>query len=617
MTSLRYKIGLSYFVIVIIGLATSAFAVYSFSNLRNTFSFMLHDNYESVRAAQNMFKALEQQENAQLSMQLTDIDSAYVRFSIYRTGFLGWLGKAKQSGQSEREKNVLERISQNYSQYNQLSDSLYHLLQIKGQSSAASNFKSKVIRPVADSLKEGCFEYLEINQDVMTLTEEKLNQTASDATLTVITISIIAVFFSFFTSVRSTRSIILPAEKLTRSVRNISSGHLNQKIDLNTDDEIGELSREFNKMTERLRTYEQMNIQQLIAEKKKSETIVENIADPVIVTDENGMLVLMNQAAAAVFEVRGIDWQGKSVREVIGNQSWAEMLEIGGTRHIEQEHRDPFFAFTRNDLNLYFRPRQARIMDEYGNIQGVVTLLQDITRFKDLDRMKSEFIATVSHELRTPLTSLIMSIDILSQEVVGSVSQRQKDLLVAAKDDSERLRKLVKELLDLSKLESGKYEMKKEIVDFRRLVSEAVRPLRLPFEEKQIHLELDIPEHLSALSADSHQLIWVITNLLSNALRYTDTGGKVKLTAKEEKQGLFVTVTDTGHGIPQENLETIFDKFVQVKSSTETTPGSVGLGLAIAREVVEAHGGRIWVESKVGVGSIFFFTLPTLLQTEA
>jgi len=291
-------------------------------------------------------------------------------------------------------------------------------------------------------------------------------------------------------------------------------------------------------------------------------------------------------------------------------------LELGGIRRIEQEHRDPLFAFTRNDLKLYFRPRQAHIVDEYGNIQGVVTLLQDVTRFKDLDRMKSEFIATVSHELRTPLTSLSMGIDILSQEVLGSVNQRQKDLLIAAKDDSERLRKLVKELLDLSKLESGKYEMKKEFVDFRQLAIDAMRPLRLPFEEKKIELELNIPEHLPVLSADPHQLGWVVTNLLSNALRYTDAGGTVKLTAKDDKQNILVAVADTGHGIPEENLETVFDKFVQVKSSTETTPGSVGLGLAIAREVVEAHGGRIWVESRVGVGSTFFFTIPTVIQTE-
>ena len=616
MTSLRYKIGRSYFAIVVIGLATSAFAVYSFSNLRDTFSLMLHDNYESVRAAQNMFKALGGQENAQLSMLIQDND-AYFQFSTNRSNFFGWLEKAKQGSLNDREKIVLDRITQDSYRYTQLTDSLYHLLQMKRQTGAAAEFRTQFIIPVAKSLKDGCFEYLEINQDAMTVTEEKLNQLASDATFTVITISIVAVFLSIFTSMRFSRTILLPAEKLTRSVRSISSGQLNQKIDVNTDDEIGELSREFNKMTERLRTYEQMNIQQLIAEKKKSETIVENIADPVIVTDEHGVLVLMNQAAAAIFDVRGDDWRGKVVREVVGNQSWAGMLELGGLRRIEWEHRDPLFAFTRNDLQLYFRPRQAHIVDEHGNIQGVVTLLQDVTRFKDLDRMKSEFIATVSHELRTPLTSLSMSIDILSQEVIGSVNQRQKDLLVAAKDDSERLRKLVKELLDLSKLESGKYELKKELVDFRRLVADAVRPLRLPFEEKQIHLELNIPEHLPALSADSHQLTWVVTNLLSNALRFTDTSGKVQLTAKEENQGILVTVTDTGHGIPHENLETIFDKFVQVKSSTETTPGSVGLGLAIAREVVEAHGGRIWVESQVGVGSTFFFTFPSVLQGEA
>jgi two-component system, NtrC family, sensor histidine kinase KinB len=584
--------------------------VYNFSRLRDTFGLILHDNYESVFAAQNMFKALERQENAQLSMLLQDIDLSYIQFNTNRVGFLGWLDKAKRAGISDHEKIVLDRITQDYHVYNQLSDSLYRLLQIKGQTSAASNFKSKVIRPVADSLKESCFEYLEINQIAMTHTEEKLNQTASDATLTVITISVIAVFMSFFTSARFTKTILRPAGTLTQTVRRISEGQLNQKIDVTTDDEIGELGREFNKMTERLRSYEQMNVHQLIAEKKKSETIVESIADPIIVTNHYGALMLMNQAAATVFDVHGSDWQAKPLREVIGNQSWVEMLEPNGLQRYEKENRDPLFAFVHHDTTLYFRPRQAQIVDEQGNMQGVVTLLQDVTRFKDLDRMKSEFIATVSHELRTPLTSLSMGIDILSQGVVGSVNERQKELLVAAKDDSERLRKLVKDLLDLSKLESGKYEMKKELVDFRRLVAEAVRPLRLPFEEKQIDLELDVPERLPTFFADPHQLIWVVTNLFSNALRFTDPGGKVRLTAKEEYGQLLITVTDTGHGIPREHQEAVFDKFVQVKSSTETTPGSVGLGLAIAREVVEAHDGRIWLESTVGVGSTFFFTLP-------
>jgi NtrC-family two-component system sensor histidine kinase KinB len=614
--SLRYKIGLSYLVIVVIGLMTSALAVYYFSQLRDTFGLVLHDNYENVFAAQNMVKYLERQENAQLSMLLADIDLAYVQFNTNRVGFLGWLEKAKQDGQTDHAKAVLDRITQAYFHYNQLSDSLYRLLQVKGKTSAPANFKFRIIRPVVDSLKEDCFEYLEINQDAMTRTQERLNRISNDATVTVITISVIAVFLSFFISAWSSRTFLLPAENLTRSVRNISSGHLNQKIDIKTDDEIGELSREFNKMTERLRSYEQINIHQLIAEKKKSETIVESIADPVIVTDEQGKLVLINQAAAIMFDVRGSNWQGKSLRDIIGNQSWAEMLEHERIQRFESEHRDPLFAFTSNGITLYFRPRQTQIVDEIGKIQGFVTLLQDVTRFKDLDRMKSDFIATVSHELRTPLTSLSMGIDILSQEVVGPISKRQKELLAAAKDDSERLRKLVKDLLDLSRLESGKYEIRKELVDFHKLVLDAVQPLRLPFQEKRIKLNISVPERLPKFLADPHQLMWVITNLLNNALRYTDAGGKVKLKTKTEKKELLVTVSDTGHGISREHQQTIFDKFVQVNSSTETTPGSVGLGLAIAREVVEAHGGRIWVESQVGIGSTFHFTLPMVQQSK-
>lgn len=610
MTSLRYKIGFSYLVIVVIGLATSFFAVYNFSRLRDTFGLVLHDNYEGVIAAQNLVKALERQENAQLSMLLEDVDLAYIQFKINRVGFLGWLEKAKRRKSIGQEAMLLDSITNTYTRYNYLADSLYHLLQMKGHTPAAAKFKNMIVRPVAALLKDECFEFLEINQDAMARTEEKLNRIAHEATLTVIMISVGAVVLSFFTSARFTRSIIRPAEKLTQSVRNISTGHLNQKIDVNTDDEIGVLGREFNKMTERLRMYEQMNIHQLIAEKKKSETIVESIADPVIVTDEEGTLVLMNQAAATIFDVRQYNWRGKTVREVIGNQSWAEMLERIGDQHADLERRDLFLAFTRNGKTLYFRPRQTQIKDEEGKIQGVVTLLQDVTRFKDLDRMKSEFIATVSHEFRTPLTSLSMGIDILSQEVVGSVNQRQKELLAAAKDDLERLRKLVKELLDLSKLESGKHEMKKEPVDFRQLVADAVRPLRLPFEEKHITLELLISERLPVISADPHQLTWVISNLLSNALRFTDSGGRVCLNAKPRKKELLVSVADTGQGIPLEYQENIFDKFVQVNSSTETTPGSVGLGLAIAREVVETHGGRIWVKSQVGIGSTFFFTIP-------
>jgi signal transduction histidine kinase len=187
---------------------------------------------------------------------------------------------------------------------------------------------------------------------------------------------------------------------------------------------------------------------------------------------------------------------------------------------------------------------------------------------------------------------------------------QQGELLATAKSDCERLTKLVKELLNLSKLESGKFQIKKESINLRELVDEALKHLRVPLRMKGIEFETAIDSRLPAFSADREQLSWVITNLVSNALRYTPAGGKVTISAARENGVIQISVEDSGRGIPAEALESIFGKFVQVKQPADSTPGSVGLGLAIAKEVVEAHGGKIWVTSEMGKGSTFAFTIP-------
>jgi len=319
----------------------------------------------------------------------------------------------------------------------------------------------------------------------------------------------------------------------------------------------------------------------------------------------------MNQAARKLLRIRGNDWQGKPLDQTVTDVQWLKLLSRGGVSEEERAKRDPLLSIQQpGEQILYFRPRQTTIIDESNNILGVVTLLQDVTRFKNLDRMKSEFVATVSHELRTPLTSINMAVDILSQEVLGKVNESQKDMLATAKDDCERLTKLVKELLDLSRLESGRYELKRESINLRSVVEEAVKPLRLQFREKGIRLETDIAHDTPEVPGDHQQLSWVVTNLVSNALRYTPAEGKVTIHADIAGDSVRVSVSDSGRGIPADAIEVIFDKFVQVKQSTDATPGSVGLGLAIAKEVVEAHGGKIWVESNMGQGSTFFFTIP-------
>ena len=269
-----------------------------------------------------------------------------------------------------------------------------------------------------------------------------------------------------------------------------------------------------------------------------------------------------------------------------------------------------FLQFERHGGTLYFRPKLTTLRDRDGHLNGVLTLLQDITQFKELDRMKSEFIATVSHEFRTPVTSINMSVDILNQEILGPLTERQKELVTSAKEDCYRLTKLARELLQLAKIESGRIQLHEEELHLGEVVASSVRSLLLQFQEKNVRLVVDVPQDLPPLRADEQQISWVITNLVTNALKYTPRGGTVTVSGLRHDDGLCLEVRDTGVGIPREFLGKVFDKFVQVKQTSDTTPGSVGLGLAIAKEIVEMYGGHIWVESEVDKGSTFAFVLP-------
>ena len=604
MKGLRYKIAFGYLVVVLIGLATSMVAVYNFSVVNREVASILQDGFRITLSAQNMVRFLERQENAQLAMILDDPDLAYVQFTGSRDGFMGWHEVAQSNVIEMEDRELLDRIAQKYRIYNFHADSLYRILLHRNGGPAATAYKFKVVRPLAESLKEDCFVLLERSQTAISYTEDVIQRTIRGAMLTVILASLGAVILSFVASSGFIRSL-QPLETLTRSVRQIGRGHLNQKIDVIGTDEIGELSMEYNKMTERLRLYEESNIHTLITEKKRSETIVASIADPVVVTNDRQQVILMNAAAERLFALSRRSWEGSSITSVVRDERWMDVL-LG--RRSDRE--DTLLTVEREGRSLYFRPRRTVITDEQGIPQGTVTLLQDVTRFKDLDRIKSEFVATVSHELRTPLTSLNMSVDILLQEVLGGLTERQRELITASRDDVERLRKLVHDLLELARLESGRQEIHKESLDLRDLVEDALKPLRLPFGEKGLVLEVAIPDDLPPVSVDRRQFTWVVTNLANNALRFTPRGGRVLFTAVRSAAGLQVSVTDTGKGIPSNALEHIFEKFVQVQEGDDANAGSVGLGLSIARGVVEAHGGTIWVESQLESGTTFHFTIP-------
>jgi signal transduction histidine kinase len=259
----------------------------------------------------------------------------------------------------------------------------------------------------------------------------------------------------------------------------------------------------------------------------------------------------------------------------------------------------------------YYLLEATPVEDKEGNLLGMVVFMGDVTHLKEVDQIKSDFVSAASHEFRTPLTSIAMSAGLLLNRTVGEVNGRQEQLLQVIREDCNRLTHLVSELLDLSRMESGKLELAKEPSRLADIVAASLRPLQGQLAERGIALELD-PElqDLPSIMADASRIAWVFNNLVSNALRYTAKGGKIGIKARVEGSWVRVAVSDTGVGIAKENLTRIFEKFVQVQNKNETPVGGAGLGLALSKEIVEKHGGKIWAESELGKGSTFYFTIP-------
>ncbi len=607
-STLRAKVAAGFTVLVIINVIVSVWSIYNFNQLTEAITKMIKQNYQNVIAAQNMVVALERDNSAQLVMLNGYVDLGYSQFQDNHDDFFVWYQQAVNSNVSTRGMVILDNIKNSYAQYSDATDSLRNVLGSHSHA-YAQDFHYKNVLPLFNKIKDECFQLLDMNHNAMVATDTKANDISNQATVAVLGAALLAIVLSIVASWQFSQYILEPAEKLTESVRKLGRGYMDVRADINSRDEIGELAREFNRMAERLKKYEEINIEKLIYEKRKSEAIVGTISDPIVVADREGRIVLMNQLAEAVFDVSEEASIGQEFQRVVRNPELSKYLTrcLGGESPL---NIPPYFELRFNEENRYFRIKLNASRDDLGKVSGVVLILQDVTQFKELDKMKSEFMARVSHEFRTPLTSINMTLDILKDEHIGHVNKKQHELLVAAKQDAERLTKLVRELLELSRLESGKIQLKEDRIDAKTLIEFSVQPVLLQFNDKKVRLILNTDDNIPEFVADFQQLSWVVSNLVTNALRFTDPGGSVTVDTTINDEDLIVAVRDTGCGIEPEEVEKVFDKFVQLHDSSSPSPGSVGLGLSIAKEIVELYGGRIWVDSRVGTGSVFTFSIP-------
>jgi two-component system, OmpR family, phosphate regulon sensor histidine kinase PhoR len=422
----------------------------------------------------------------------------------------------------------------------------------------------------------------------------EINESLGHISRTIIGGAAIAAVIAILLAMRISKTTTEPVKELTRMSKGIAEGNLEQKIRVNSGDEVGELARSFNQMAARLR--EMVGL--LTTERDRMSAILSNMADGIFVVDGEGKVMMINQAALRILQLAEDKTLGYTFIEVVHDHELDGILQRclnSGEQQTGLVEIEPGKQF----LGVIATPLSGQ--------SGSVVLLQDLTELRRLETVRRDFIANISHELRTPVASL----EVLSESLQeGAISDAvvAKDFLNKINIETDRLAQMINELGELSRIESGEVSFKVEPVNVDEVVMRAAQRLKAQANRAGLDLVLDIPSGLPPALADREWGEQVMVNLLHNAIKFTPPRGRISISARAEGDSILVSVTDTGVGIPADDLPRVFERFY--KADRARTSGGTGLGLAIVKHIVEAHGGKIWAESIEGKGSTFTFTLP-------
>ena len=417
----------------------------------------------------------------------------------------------------------------------------------------------------------------------------------------------ICTFLSLFFSYLARRWILRPINSLIESTNEIRRGNLDLVLETGSKDEIGQLSESFNEMASALREVRKKERVNLMRTRHTMENVFKALPEAIAVLDQDGRVEVSTIKADQHFGLKpgaliydlGYEWLPDLIRKALDEDRIVEPEIKGG--YIQQfvENREYFFEPLAVPI---------RVGPERPQPLGVALILKDVTQVHEQRELKRGVVSTVSHQLKTPLTSLRMSIHLLLEERLGHLNEKQIELLLAAREDNERLVSILDDLLDLNRIESGKAQLSLQPANPMDLVRDGMEPFLVEAKDKGVEMINDTSEEVPEVMADEKKIQQVFANLFSNALRFTGPGGIITVRAHPEQECVRFSVEDTGKGIPAEHLGHMFEQFYRGTEQTEES--GVGLGLAIVKKLVEAHGGKVGVESESGKGSVFSFTIP-------
>lgn len=605
--TLKFKIVAVYiflvFTIAVLGI-TSILNVYS---LTKSIDGLMVNNYKSINAATNMLKAIKEQNNAINNYIFVDSIKGIDAFHLNTDIFYKWYNLQYNNVTEVGEKDIVLRINNNYSKFLKYFSELQEINNKNGTQSATRYYEDS-ISPITLQLNEDLDLLSHLNEKAMFRSKETLTVASEKSMYIIIILSSVSVIGGFIISRYSTNKTLRPIYSLTETVKAVKEGNIYLQAPIISEDEIGELTKEFNSMTMRLHKLEESNLGKLILEKNKSMAIVKSISDPLIVLDNNYKIILLNKAAEKLFNILEAEAITKYFLEVIRNGELYDFI-YNSSKLTDSSIGEKIIYIDSEDSGYYFNTVVTVVKDTEATMNGVIVLLQNVTNLKQLEKIKSDFIATISHEFKTPLTSIMIGTSLILDKDVGVLNKNQQQIIETMKEDGEKLDSLVNNLLRLAHLESKQSVFNILLCSINDLIETSINSFLEQAHSKNINLHYEIEKDIPEVNADCEKIIWVLNNLISNALKYTKAGDEIVVTSFVKGDNLCISVMDTGIGISEEHIDTIFNRFIQIKKSDSEVKGT-GLGLAIAKEIVEAHGGEIWCESKIGIGSNFTFTLP-------
>ena len=565
-TKLNLGVGLLFLMIIILSLVSA----YSVFLIKQDTENILKSNYNTLEYSRNMILALDEMKSG-----------------------------SKEKIQSFKEN--LEKQTQNITEpgEKQATEKLKASFAILAQNNADEAVKVQI--------RQDIFAIMKLNLDAIKQKSDIAKHSSETANLSIAIVGSLCFLIAFNLLVNLPNNIANPIRELTLSIKEIANKNYSERVHFTSHSEFGDLAKSFNTMAQKLEEYHDSNVYKLLFEKKRLETLINNMNDPIIGLDNEGIVLFVNDEALKIIGLKSEDIIGKPASELAVSNDLIRSLIL---KESETPKKQPLKIFAHGKESYFEKEIHNITITPTGEEKeiniGDVIILRNITLFKELDFAKTNFIATVSHELKTPIASIKLSLQLLENGKTGDMNDDQKQLVESIKEDSQRLLKITGELLNLSQLETGNIQLNIGKSNPHEIVKYALEAVKVQADQKQIQLVVDANENLKNVKADAEKTGWVLINYLSNAIRYSSEKSTGLIKLKEENNQMVFQVIDTGKGIDTRYKDRVFDKYFQVPGSQKS---GTGLGLAISKEFIEAQNGSVGVESNLGLGSTFWFTL--------